>query len=207
MSGATSRLLCLRLAPLGLDGRSTFEMTIPPDEHRWIRSRRLTLKPLTRSDAQALYPVLADGALHRFTGGTPPESEAALAEVFQRRELRRSQSGDEIWLNWVVWVNATSAAIGYVQATVSSDRSRVAWVIGAQWQGHGYASEAAGAMVDWLVERGAPAIEASINPKHVASHKVAERAGLASTGELDGDEQVWRRVHSFPSIDEQDPRY
>ena len=168
-------------------------MVIPSEDQCWVYSRRLTLKPLTRSDAQALFPVLADTALYRFTGETPPDSEAALADSYGRRELRRSPTGDEIWLNWVVGVNETSTAIGYVQATIWSERARVAWVIGSAWQCHGYASEAVRAMVNWLVEHGAPDIEAFINPLHVASQKVAERAGLAPAGEQQGDEEVWRR--------------
>ena len=167
-------------------------MVIPPEEQCWVYSRRLTLKPLTHSDAQALYPVLADAALYECTGGMPPDSEAALADNYRRRELRRSPKGDEIWFNWVVRMNETSSAIGYVQATVCSDRASIAWVIGSTWQSRGYGSEAARAMIDWLVERGAPEIEASINPLHLASRKVAERAGLRPTGEQNGNEEFWR---------------
>ena len=169
-------------------------MQIPPDDLCWIRTARLTLKPISRLDAHALYPVLADPVLYRFTGGEPPASEAALAEVLQRREARRSPAGDEVWLNWLARETAQASAIGYVQATISAAHTRVAWVIGSRWQGHGYASEMARAVVTWLDEQGVPEIQACVHPDHTASRKVAERAGLQPTKEQHNGEQVWSRA-------------
>ena len=72
-------------------------------------------------------------------------------------------------------------------------RADVAWVVGAEFQGRGYAVEAASALVAWLRERGVGDIRAQIRPGHAASAKVAERIGLVPTGELDDEgEQVWR---------------
>jgi RimJ/RimL family protein N-acetyltransferase len=170
-------------------------MEIPPDDLCWIRTDRLTLKPLGRLDAPGLYRVLADPELYQFTGGEPPVSESALVDILQRREARRSPAGDEIWLNWVAHETALASAIGYVQATISSTSSRVAWVIGSQWQRRGYASEMARALVEWLEERGAPDIRAWIRPDHAASRKVAARAGLQATGEQHDGEQLWCRRH------------
>jgi RimJ/RimL family protein N-acetyltransferase len=168
-------------------------MEIPPDEMCWIRTHRLTLTPISRQDAKMLYPVLSDPALYLFTGGEPPASESALAEILQRREARRSPAGDEVWLNWVARDTVLSAAVGYVQATISSASSRLAWVIGSAWQRRGYASEMARAVVEWLEERGGPNIEALVHPDHVASRRVAVRAGLQPTGEQRNGEQLWSR--------------
>jgi RimJ/RimL family protein N-acetyltransferase len=82
-----------------------------------------------------------------------------------------------------------------VQATVLDDgrRAEVAWVVGAEFQGRGYAVEAASALVAWLRERGVAEIRAHIHPGHAASAAVAGRIGLAPTGELDDEgEQIWR---------------
>jgi RimJ/RimL family protein N-acetyltransferase len=168
-------------------------MEIPPDDMCWIRTDRLTLKPIAGPDAKTLYPVLSDPALYRFTGGAPPTSEAALADIFQRREARRSPAGDEIWLNWVACETTLDTAIGYVQATISSTSARLAWVIGSGWQRRGYASEMARAVVQWLEERGAPGIEACVHPEHLASRKVATRAGLQPTGQRHDGEELWSR--------------
>jgi RimJ/RimL family protein N-acetyltransferase len=67
----------------------------------------------------------------------------------------------------------------------------VAWVIGASWQGRGYATEAATALVNWLRGQGATAINAAIHPANLASAGVARRAGLVPTSAEVDDEQVW----------------
>ena len=72
------------------------------------------------------------------------------------------------------------------------DRAVVAWVIGPQWQGHGYATEAARQMFALLVTRGVLRVEAYIEPGHASSERVAVRLGMTATGQLDSDgEQLW----------------
>jgi RimJ/RimL family protein N-acetyltransferase len=82
-----------------------------------------------------------------------------------------------------------------MQATVTSDglSADVAWEVGVASQGKGFASEAATAVVGWLIEQGVLNVRALIHPEHVASAVVASRAGLSATDECVGDEIVWRR--------------
>ena len=68
----------------------------------------------------------------------------------------------------------------------------MAWVVGVPWQGHGYATEAATALVEWLRELGVDDIAAHIHPDHQASAAVAGRAGLHRTADLVDGEVVWR---------------
>ena len=75
--------------------------------------------------------------------------------------------------------------------------AEVAWVIGVPWQGRGYATEAAQALVAWLEGVGVTTITAHIHPDHEASAVVASRAGLSPTTELEDGERVWRRT-MFP---------
>ncbi len=89
-------------------------------------------------------------------------------------------------------------AIGFVQATLT-DAGRtadVAWVIGVPWQGHGYATEAAGAMVGHLVAGGVETITAHVHPDHVASGRVAAAIDLVATDEIEDGERVWRLAPS-----------
>ena len=61
-------------------------------------------------------------------------------------------------------------------------------MVGAAWQGRGYATESAQALVSWLRERGVVTITAAIHPDHAASAAVARRAGLVPTAEYaDGE--------------------
>jgi RimJ/RimL family protein N-acetyltransferase len=81
-----------------------------------------------------------------------------------------------------------------MQATVTDDgrSADVAWEIGVPWQGRGYASEAAVAIVGWLSKRGATGIRALVHPDHDASARVAARAGLVPTDEVVDGEIAWR---------------
>jgi RimJ/RimL family protein N-acetyltransferase len=154
---------------------------------------RIRLDPLRVADAEEMAVVLGAPQLYAFIGGEPP-TLAELTDQYRRQVVGRSLDGREEWLNWIVRVADT--AIGYVQATVhEGTRAVIAWVIGAPWQGQGYATEAARELIALLRTRGVTRIEAYIVPGHAASELVAARAGLAATGHLDADgEQQWLSV-------------
>ena len=142
--------------------------------------------------------VLADPRLYAFTGGTPPDL-ATLRDRYERQSRGWSSDGTEQWRNWIVRSRATGEAIGFVQATArgAGTIAEIAWLIGAAWQGHGFATEAVTALIGWLETAGVREIVAHIHPDHAASAAVAARAGLTPTGDLDTDgEQIWRRVNS-----------
>ena len=66
-------------------------------------------------------------------------------------------------------------------------------MIGTQWQGRGYAREAAAAMKSWLADEGALDFSAHIHPDHHASARVAIDLGLHPSGQLDEEgEMIWR---------------
>ena len=167
---------------------------IGPDDDLVIETSRLVLRPLRVDDADEMVQVLSDPALHEFTGGEP----ATLDELRARFSGWAAGSGspDEVWLNWIVWSRTDRAAVGTVQATIvhpaGDSTAFVAWTIGVPWQGHGYASEAASALVGWLAERGVGSVVAHVHPQHLASAAVAARAGLRVTSESVDGEVVWR---------------
>lgn len=145
--------------------------------------------------------VLADPALYRFTGGEPP-TLVGLRRRYAAQVAGASPDGTERWLNWIVRRvlddagGAPAPAVGFVQATVVDDgrSADIAWVIGVPWQGLGYASEAAAALVRWLLDDGVTEITAHVHPDHIASARVAARAGLVATDAFEDGERVWRLV-------------
>ena len=159
-----------------------------------IRSARLWLVPLAMSDAEEMMGVLSAGALYTFTGGEPPGLDELRAR-YARQVAGRSPDGSQEWRNWIIRREPGGQAVGYVQATVvdGGRQAEIAWVIGVDWQGRGYATEAARALVAWLDSRGVTTIRAHIHPGHAASAAVARRAGLAPTGHVGEGEQLWQR--------------
>ncbi|TYK45953.1 GNAT family N-acetyltransferase [Actinomadura decatromicini] len=184
-----------------------------------IRTRRLVLEPLAVQHADELAPVLADRRLHRYTGGEPltlPELRARYARLV----AGPAPFHQEGWLNWAVRRIRDGQAVGYVQATVAPappgfavappsagstvtpGRPRplasVAWVIGMPYQGFGFATEAARALLGWLLAHGVRDVVATVHPDNRPSAAVAARIGLRATGRTTADgEDVWRLPHGL----------
>jgi len=159
-----------------------------------LSSARLRLVPLTVAGAAEMVGVLSGNALYQFTGGAPPGLEELRAR-YARQAAGRSPDGREEWRNWILRRQHGGQAAGYVQATISGAgrRAEIAWVVGLDWQGQGYATEAAQALVGWLDAHGVEIIQARIHPEHAASAAVARRAGLRPSGVVTGGEQLWLR--------------
>jgi RimJ/RimL family protein N-acetyltransferase len=158
-----------------------------------LRTERLDLVPLDVGAAAEMAAVLSGPALYEFTGGEPPDV-SSLRDRFARLRVGRSADGSQHWHNWIVRIAVDGSAIGTVQATISATepRAEIAWVIGVPWQGRGYASEAAKALIAWLEAGGISTVIAHIHPDHVASAVVAERAGLHPTEDVEDGERVWK---------------
>ena len=153
-----------------------------------ISSARLELTPLQVDDADAMVAVLADARMYEFTGGEPPTSESLRARYGR---LGRRHHGLVQLDRPTPSRRPTPSA--WCRPPVASDGTTadVAWEIGVPWQGRGYATEAAIAMVAWLEAHGVGTVRALIHPAHVASARVAERVGLVPTAEREDGEVVW----------------
>ena len=160
-----------------------------------IVTARLELVSLRVADADEMVDVLADPSLYAYTGGRPPTRRELVAR-YRAQVAGRSGDGREDWRNWIVRERSGGAATGFVQATITGDKNRiadVAWVIGIGWQGRGYATEAAAGLVGWLDAAGVREIAAHVHPDHAASAAVARRIGLEPTDTLVDGERRWRR--------------
>ncbi|MFD4866114.1 GNAT family N-acetyltransferase [Streptomyces sp. NPDC058412] len=156
-----------------------------------LATRRLDLLPLLPAHAEEMSLVLADPALHAFTGGAPLSRE----ELRARYERLGAGSPDPatVWANWVLRLRGQGRLVGTVQATIVPARTlaELAWVVGTPWQGHGFASEAARAVADWLRPLPVDLLVAHVHPDHAASAAVAARCGLRPTGRLRDGEVRW----------------
>jgi RimJ/RimL family protein N-acetyltransferase len=159
-----------------------------------ITTPRLIVRPLAVDDADEMVHVLADPVLHEFTGGAP----LSLDELRARYERWSCGSGsdDEAWLNWIVIRAEDSVAVGTLQATVvrsvDGHTAYIAWTIGVEWQGQGFAVEAATALVKRSMDCDVTSVVAHVHPDHHASAAVARRAGLRRTSDMVDGEMVWR---------------
>ena len=143
--------------------------------------------------------LFADPELYGFIGGAPP-TLGELDARFARWALGSPRPG-EAWHNWVIRLQADGSAVGHLQATVvdggeddaGARTADIAWLVGTAWQGRGYATESARALVRWLESSGVRTITAHVHPDHAASARVSAAAGLEPTEEIEDGEVVWRR--------------
>ena len=155
---------------------------------------RLILAPLDPADADEMVEVLGDATLYAYIGGAPPTLDE-LRHRYRRLAAGRSADGTEEWHNWAVRRRDDGVAVGTLQATIMPlrDAADIAWVIGRAWQGQGYATEGARALVGWLEGRGIGTITAHVHPENRASIGVAGGCGLEVTDLVEDGEQVWAR--------------
>ena len=111
----------------------------------------VVLVPQVAAHAPELFTVLSDPRLYTYLDDQPPLDEASLRARLFRLEARQSPDGTERWLNWIV--RAGESLVGYVQATVSPDRTAsIGYVIGADHWRRGYARAAVSALLAELAE-------------------------------------------------------
>jgi [ribosomal protein S5]-alanine N-acetyltransferase len=145
----------------------------------------MTLEPRTPSHAAAMYALLRDPTLYRYLDHPPPASEEALLALYTRYENLRSPDGSEYWLNWVIRVPGPDV-VGYVQATVmmASQSSWVAYVLGSEHVGRGYATQATRAMMNHLQSvYGVTRFWATVDPANAASIALLRRLGFEASPE------------------------
>lgn len=160
-----------------------------------IATDLLRLEPLAVHHATEMVETLSSPELYTHIGGTSP-TLTDLEHLYTRQSAGTSPDGDAGWLNWIIRDAIRSITIGYVQATVTRADARnqadIAWVIGTDHQGQGFATEAARAMIDWLADHHVTELRASIHPDNAVSNRVAERLGLHPTDAIDDGEAIWQ---------------
>ena len=137
-----------------------------------------TLEPLLEAHAHEMFELLNDAALYALEGA-PPASVAHLASVYRRLEHRRSDDGNETWLNWVLRLPSGEAA-GYVQATVlPQGLAYVAYAVGSRHWRRGLGSAAVALMIDELVSAwGVQRVAAVLKARNLASLRLLQRLGF-----------------------------
>ncbi|MBI9113743.1 GNAT family N-acetyltransferase [Sanguibacter suaedae] len=156
-----------------------------------IRRSSLDLEPLRVEHADEAAQAFDDVALHQYTGSSPASAEE-LRSHYERQVVGRSPDGSQTWLNWMLRRLGTAELIGTVQATVTDDgTAEVAWIVSTDYQGSGYAREAAVALAAWLRQHHVSGLMAHVHPDHTASAGVARAIGLRCTGTIVDGEERW----------------
>ncbi|MCC0044753.1 MAG: GNAT family N-acetyltransferase [Brucellaceae bacterium] len=158
-----------------------------------IETERLALRGFKRDDLAAMTVFYADEDNTRFIGGVMPDHRVyALVSAF----VGHWELNGLGW--WAVEEKASGTLVGYCGYNNPPDwpDREIGWSIFPEYQGRGYAPEAAIAARAEIFRIGGPMkLVSYIDPQNAASRRVAEKLGAVheSTIELrGGPAQSWR---------------
>ncbi|WP_326736275.1 GNAT family N-acetyltransferase [Streptomyces sp. NBC_01022] len=141
-----------------------------------IETERLHLRPLEPSDVDEFVELHADPRVNRFVGSfSRRQALERLAEV----ERQWAERGHGLC---AVELRSSGELIGRsgLQYWQQFDEIELGWTLKAEQWGHGYATEAAQACLNWGFDTlDAEYFTALMRPGNTASVKVAERLGFS----------------------------
>ncbi len=153
-----------------------------------LNTARLRLRPFTSDDADDLFALQSNAYVLRYWD-SPPWTEPARAERFLAacREIAAEGTGARLAMDRV----ADGAFIGWCALSRWNPDFRSAslgyCLDDAAW-GHGYATEAAGALLEWAFDTlDLNRIQAEADTRNAASARVLEKLGFLLEGTLRED--------------------
>lgn len=153
-----------------------------------LHTERLRLRPVEPTDADALYALHSDAIVLRYWD-SPPWTERERADRFVARcaEIAAEGSGARPAIErasdgaFLGWVGLTSWDPGHRSARLGFVLVEAAW-------GHGYATEAARALLQWAFDTlDLNRVQAETDTRNAASARVLEKLGFRREGTLRED--------------------
>lgn len=146
-----------------------------------LHTERLTLRPVTGSDVDAVHAYLSREDVCRYLLHGPLSRETVADKlVAAERSAGLAAEGDFIRL--AVVREEDGVVIGDVMldiVSVEAATAEIGWVFSPQVAGRGYATEAARALLDYAFGTlGAHRVVARLHPENTASSRLCERLGM-----------------------------
>ncbi len=147
-----------------------------------LQTERLEIRLLSTRDVDAFvrYRNIADVARYQ-DWDLPYTEEMAHALVAGCHRLGRPTPGE--WLQLAI--DRDGVLVGDLAVWIDhlGELAMIGYTVDPDHQGHNYAVEAAGVMVDWLFEHaGVHRISATLDPRNMPSARVLERCGFEYVG-------------------------
>jgi RimJ/RimL family protein N-acetyltransferase len=153
-----------------------------------LTSRRLRLRPWRVEDAEAAAEIFGAAEVAQWL--TPAMSRVP--------DVPAMRSVLEAWLaevdrlvpplgRWAVELGedggAVVGAVALLPLPPAGEDAEIAWQTGPQYQGQGFATEAADTLIRWAFSVGLPEVFAVSRPGNRAGARVAERLGMEWVGQ------------------------
>jgi RimJ/RimL family protein N-acetyltransferase len=150
-----------------------------------LTGRHVRLRGPRADDADALFTLFSDPDVMRYWSRPPmtvrAEAEGLIDEIAENFSKRTG-------FNWMIVQPEDDTVIGTAALFRFEPRHRraeIGYSLRSDHWGHGLASEAVTAMLDWAIRAlGLHRVEADIDPRNEGSRKLLARLGFASEGLL-----------------------
>jgi ribosomal-protein-alanine N-acetyltransferase len=153
-----------------------------------LHTARLRLRPFTGADGDALFTLHSNAHVLRYWDA-PPWSERGRAERFIAacRQMADEGTGARLAIDrlsngtFLGWCSLTRWNLDHRSASLGYCLTDAAW-------GHGYATEAAGALLGWaFATLDLNRVQAETDTRNLASARVLEKVGFVREGTLRED--------------------
>lgn len=161
-----------------------------------LRTDRAVIRPWQPDEADRLYDIVGRREVTAWLGQPEPWTPDQVADF-----IVDNAAGREAPIRLAIVPSDTGVPVG----TVMIERYKpllerpgdphVGWLLHPDAQGHGWASEAAAAMLRFVVDGGAPRVWASMWPHNIGSANVARRIGLVDLGR---QHDPWHGTIEYP---------
>jgi len=150
-----------------------------------LSTERLTLRPLTESDAPALFQIHAHPEVMRYWA-SPPWTE--MDQAHQRIARSRAGFADGSDIQFGIERRTDLVLVGMCSLfnfNIPSRRAELGYALGRPFWGVGYMNEALHALLDHaFFTLNLHRVEADIDPRNLASAKTLARLGFQKEGHL-----------------------
>lgn len=163
-----------------------------------LQTTRLTLRPYALSDLSALIPLIGAREVAATTLRIPHPYSESDARQFIASAQQSLLDGSEVRL--AIILRESDALCGGVGLRLEPDhrRAELGYWIGVPYWGHGYATEAAAALVEYgFATLQLNRIYASHITKNPASGTILRRLGMQHEGILRGHNLKWEEFHDI----------
>jgi RimJ/RimL family protein N-acetyltransferase len=147
-----------------------------------LETERLVIRPYREDDATALHEVFGSPEVMKWTPSLPSKDVAETAQRLARTMAFTARQPPGMGL-WALETKDTSEFLGQVGLFPVEGKGpdvEVAYELAPRVWGHGYATEAARALVDYgFRELGLRRVVALILPDNARSRNVASKCGMA----------------------------
>lgn len=148
-----------------------------------LETARLRLRPVVPADAPAITPLASEWEVARHTARIPhPYPEGGAGHWIALASGERAEGRG---LALAIEERATGRLVGCIglETGDGEDRLEIGYWIGRPFWGQGYATEAAGALTDWVFTvPGVRTVHAGVHLGNPASVRVLEKAGYIRAG-------------------------